>query len=155
MSCWRRTTVLRIPALYLGFAYLREWNQFLQEHDEQLGWDPGWFGPALCENGPEGYPGCDDFLHDPDRPLDARDPRYPEYLPGPFLDYHLEEIMPLPPDENSYHENDIARQLTREEKEKYLPLFREFFPRITLADMDHVHYCRYEWYDGAEAAYLY
>ena len=118
MSCWRRTTVLRIPALYLGFEYLREWNQFLREHDEQLDWDPGWFGPALCENS-------------------------------------LEEILPLPPDENSYHENDIARQLTREEKEKYLPLFREFFPRITLADMDHVHYCRYEWYDGAEAAYLY
>ena len=155
MSCWRRTTVLRIPALYLGFEYLREWNQFLREHDEQLDWDPGWFGPALCENSPEWYPGLDDFLHDPDRRLDARDPGHPEYLPGPFLDYHLEEILPLPPDENSYHENDIARPLTREEKEKYLPLFRDFFPRITLADMDHVHYCRYEWYDGAEAAYLY
>ena len=95
MSCWRRTTVLRIPALYLGFEYLREWNQFLREHDEQLDWDPGWFGPALCENSPEWYPGLDDFLHDPDRRLDAHDPRYPEYLPGPFLDYHLEEILPL------------------------------------------------------------
>ena len=74
MSCWRRTTVLRIPALYLGFEYLREWNQFLREHDEQLDWDPGWFGPALCENSPEWYSGLDDFLHDPDRRLDAHDP---------------------------------------------------------------------------------
>lgn len=155
MSCWRRTTVLRIPALCLGFEYLREWNRFLQDYDDQMGWDVGWFGPALCENTPEWYSGCYEFLNNPDRRLDARDPRHPEYLPGPFLDYFLDEISPLPWEENSFHEDDISRLLTQEEKEKYLPRFREFFPRFTLEDMDHVHYCEYDWYDGAEAAYIY
>ena len=42
-----------------------------------------------------------------------------------------------------------------EEKEKYLPLFRKLFPDFTIGKMDCVHYCRYEWYDGSDAMYMY
>lgn len=83
---------------------------------------------------------------------------YPDTIasvPEPFLDYHLEEIAPLPPEENTYHQNDIARPLDNDEKIKYLPLFQALFPDFTLAKMDDVHYCRYEWYDGSDAPYYY
>ena len=63
--------------------------------------------------------------------------------------------MPLAFEENSYHENDCARPLTQAEREKYFPLYQRLFPDFTLENMNDVHYCSYEWYDGSEAAYLY
>lgn len=83
---------------------------------------------------------------------------YPETVksvPGPFLDYYLDEVAPLSPEENTYHENDSVRPLTQEEKVRYLPLYRKLFPDFTLERMDDVHYCQYEWYNGAEAPYMY
>jgi len=44
---------------------------------------------------------------------------------------------------------------SNDEKIKYLPLFQALFPDFTLAKMDDVHYCRYEWYDGSDAPYYY
>ncbi len=41
------------------------------------------------------------------------------------------------------------------EWEQYLPLYRKLFPDFTLHRIDDVHYCHYEWYDGADAPYLY
>lgn len=43
----------------------------------------------------------------------------------------------------------------QEEKVRYLPLYQKLFPDFTLERMDDVHYCYYEWYDGAEAPYMY
>ena len=83
---------------------------------------------------------------------------YPDVVksvPGPFLDYYLDEIVPLRYEENTYHENDCARPLTQDEKEKYLPLYQELFPDFTLEKMNDVHYCHYEWYDGSDAPYYY
>ena len=137
MSCWRRTTVLRIPAIRLGFINRQEWNEFLGKHEEDFNWEPGFFASALCD--------CYEW----------DDSDEPERVPGPFLDYYLDEIIPLLPEENSYHENDCVRELTQVEKEKYLPLFRELFPDFTMEKMKDVHYCQYEWYDGTEAPYNY
>ena len=137
MSCWRRTTVLRIPAIRLGYINRQEWDGFLGKHEEDFNWEPGFFAPALCD--------CYEW--------DDNDE--PERVPGPFLDYYLDEIIPLLPEENSYHENDCVRELTQVEKEKYLPLFRELFPDFTMEKMKDVHYCQYEWYDGTEAPYNY
>lgn len=58
---------------------------------------------------------------------------YPDIVkavPGPFLDYYLEETKPLPYEENTYHENECVRPLTEEEKEKYLPLYQKAFSRF-------------------------
>ena len=76
-------------------------------------------------------------------------------VPGPFLDYHLDELAPVPPEKRTYNQDSCARPLEPEEKEKYLPVFQELLPDFTLEDMNDVHYCRYEWYDGAEAQYCY
>lgn len=159
MSCWRRTTVLRVPALALGFKYRWEWNQFLEKHEEDFNWEPGCFAEAMC----------DSYEHDEySKWLSAEEGNdrrqkldlnlYPDLVksvPGPFLDYYLDEIMPLPLEENTYHENDCVRPLTNEEKVKYLPLYRKLFPDFTMDRMGDVHYCHYEWYDGAEAPYMY
>ena len=159
MSCWRRTTVLRIPAICLGFVCWEEWERFLNEHDDEFDWSPGHFASALCDSYdldayagrlPNGR-GCG-----PGDRLDMD--LYPDEVssvPGPFLDYCLAEIAPLPDEENTYHENDCARPLTPEEKKRYLPLYRGLFPAFAPEKMDDVHYCRYEWYDGSEAYYLY
>ena len=157
MSCWRRTTVLRIPAIALGFEYIGEWNAFLKEHRKYMGWDPGYFSEALCDNytreysewisGKEGY--------DPKRRLDLNVfPSLIKTVPGPFLDYYLEEI-PLTTETRKYNMEDCARPLTQKEKEEYLPLYQKLFPWFTLKNMNDVHFCRYEWYDGAEAQYFY
>lgn len=158
MSCWRRTTVLRIPAISLGFIYWWEWNEFLEKHDE-FDWEPGCFASAMCDsydrdaysrylaNG-RGYENWD--------LLDMN--LYPDVVksvPGPFLDYYLDEIAPLSYEENTYHENDCARPLTQDEKEKYLPPYQKLFPDFTLEKMNDVHYCHYEWYDGSDAPYYY
>ena len=159
MSCWRRTTVLRIPAICLGFEYREEWEAFLSRHEKEFDRSPGCFDSALCDSYPyEDYSG---WL-DGGSPCGSRDrldlSLYPDQVrtvPGPFLDYYLEEICPLPPDENTYHESDCARPLEQEEKERYLPLYRKLFPGFPTERMDDVHYCRYEWYDGSEAFYFY
>ena len=159
MSCWRRTAVLRIPAILLGFEYRGEWEEFLAKHEEDFDWEPGCFAEALCDSYEwEDYSKwCKGKVDGgPGARLDLN--AYPDLMktiPGPFLDYYLEEILPLPPEENTYHENDCARPLTQKEQEKYLPLYQKLFPAFTLEDMNGVHYCRYEWYDGAEAPYYY
>ena len=120
---------------------------------------PGCFAAALCDSySREDYdkwlPGGRGY-----EPWDRLDMNlYPDRVssvPGPFLDYFLEDIAPLPPEERTYHQEDCARPLTPEEKEKYLPLYRKLIPGFTPEQMDDVHYCRYEWYDGTEAAYRY
>ena len=50
MSCWRRTTMLRIPAIYLGFEYWEQWKAFLRRHEDDLDWSQRYFSNALCEN---------------------------------------------------------------------------------------------------------
>lgn len=159
MSCWRRTTVLRIPAICLGFIYWWEWNEFLEKHDDEFDWEPGYFASAMCDSydrdaysrylaGGRGYEDWD--------LLDMN--LYPDVVksvPGPFLDYYLDEIVPLPYEENTYHKNDCARPLTQDEKEKYMSLYQKLFPDFTLENMNDVHYCHYEWYDGSEAPYYY
>lgn len=155
MSCRRRTTVLRIPASALGMKTRREWERFLNEHEDDLDWEPGYFNESLSESRPWSPRRPEEDLTDPDGRLDLRDPDRPDVVPGPFLDYCLEEICPLPPEEDRYGENDTARPLKKKEAVKYLPLFRELFPRFTLKDMENVRWCRYEWYDGADAPYLY
>ena len=159
MSCWRRTTVLRIPAICLGFQLWGEWEAFLEEHDLEFDWEPGCFSSSLCESYSyedysEWLPGGRDS-----GPWDRLDmglyPDTVQSVPGPFLDYWLEDVIPLPPEQNAYHARDIARPLSAEERRKYLPLYRTLFPDFSLKQMKDVHYCRYEWYDGSEAAYLY
>ena len=159
MSCWRRTTVLRIPAIALGFISFGEWEQFLEEHEEDFSWEPGCFAEAMCDRyeyeeyskwltGEEGG--------DPSQRLNLN--LYPDLVksvPGPFLDYYLDEICPLSDKENTYGSSNCARPLTEKEKKKYLPIFRKLFPDFTMEQMEKVHYCRYEWYDGCEAAYYY
>ena len=130
-----------------------------EKHEKDFSWEPGCFAAAICESyeydeyskwlsGKEGY--------DPWQMLNLN--LYPDLVkavPGPFLDYYLDEIVPLPPEENTYNENDGVRPLTQEEKEKYLPLYYKLFPDFTLENMDDVHYCHYEWYDGTDAPYMY
>ena len=155
MSCWTRTTVLRIPAIFLGFEYWQEWEDFLDAHEEDFHFRTGCFSAAICHR----LDDCPKWLYDGSEPWDRLDMHlYPDTIasvPGPFLDYHLEEIAPLPPEENTCHQNDTARPLNKDEKIKYLPIFQALFPDFTLAKMDDVHYCRYEWYDGADAPYYY
>ena len=158
MSCWTRTTVLRIPAVFLGFEYWQEWNDFLNEHEEEFGSEPGCFDCALCERLDYGA-GWPEGSGDSCRPEDRLDlnlfPDHVRSVPGPFLDYYLEIIEPLPPEENTYHQNDCVRYLDKEEKKYYLPLYRKLFPGFPLEKMDQVHYCCYEWYNGTEAPYYY
>ena len=160
MSCWRRRTVLRIPALFLGFEYWGEWDRFCYEHDREFRWAPGRFAPALCESYP--YEEYHKLLPPEGRPCEEWDrldmdlyPGTVKTVPGPFLDYCLEDICPLRPEDNTLNRTDVARPLTPEEKEKYLPLFRKLFPDFTMEQMEYVHYCRYEWYDGSDAGYMY
>ena len=155
MSCWRRTTVLRIPVSALGFQYRREWDEFLKEHDEELDWEPGYFNESLSDDYPFSLSWREADFDNPDWRLDQRDPKHPEIVPGPFLDYHIKEIMPLHPEYNTYGKNDTAVPLYESEMEGYLPLFQKLFPNLTLKDMEAVRWCEYEWYDGTNAPYLY
>ncbi len=157
MSCWCRTTVLRIPASSLGFRYKKDWEKFLDKkiNHSQIG--PGGFGESICDDYEHWFPGCHDYCYskDPEQLLPEPDPRYPDSIPGPFLDYYLEQIEPLEQEERTYHTDDIARELTKEEMEEYLPYYQAVLPDFTLDDMKAVHYCRYEWYNGAEPSYCY
>ena len=156
MSCRCRTTVLRIPASRLGFTYRREFDAFLNEHEEDFNWEPGYFAESLSDQYPEYFPGATEYYsRDPGRRLDLKDPLHPEMASGPFLDYYLDQIEPLPDDQITYGENDIARELTEEEKEEYLEIFLDLFPDFTAERMNDVHYCEYEWYNGSDAPYMY
>ena len=155
MSCRRRTTVLRIPASALGFLYRRQWDEFLNEHEDDFDWEPGFFGESLSDNFPMIIPWESADFHDPNRLLNERHPNYPDIVPGPFLDYCLEEILPLQPEDCHYGNSDKVRPLKKSEAEQYLPLYRELFPHFTMKDMEAVLFCEYEWYDGSNAPYLY
>ena len=155
MSCWRRTTVLRIPASALGFTFRREWDEFLKKHENEFQWEPGFFNESLCDHYPYGPGWRDADFYQPDRVLDQRNPACPEIVPGPFLDYYLDEIIPLSPEDNSYGENNAVYPLDESEMEEYLPLYQRLFPHFTKKNMEAVRWCEYEWYDGTNALYLY
>lgn len=157
MSCWCRSTVLRIPAVHLGFKTWEEWNAFLNMHNDDFSFDTGWFCGSMCNDYAKYIPGRGMYFEpeDPDDPLPEEDPYDPGTVPGPFLDYFIEHIEPLHSEDRAYHMDDIARPLSQREKKKYLPLYQELFPDFTIEDMEYVHYCRYEWYNGAEPAYKY
>ena len=155
MSCRHRTVVLRIPASALGFRYLREWKEFLKKHDEDFQWEEGCFCEALCDDCPSllGW-GTIEFT-DPDWQLDQRDPRHPEFIPGPFLDYYLRDDYPLQPEYCHYGEDNSVSPLDENEMKYYLPEYQKLFPHFTLKDMEAVRKCDFEWYDGSGASYLY
>ena len=155
MSCWCRTTVLRIPAVRLGFKTIGQWRKFMKSSLRlKLNRD---FSGSICEDFAEWVRGRGMYYdpEDPDGPLLEEDPYDPGRVPGPFLDYELEHIEPLQEEDRTFHMDDVARPLTAEEKKKYLPVYRKLFPDFSLEDMEHVHYCRYEWYNGAEPHYWY
>ena len=160
MSCWRQTTVLRIPAICLGFETWGEWHDFLGQHRKEFHWDPGYFASALCDSYiREDY---DKWLPHEGRGYEDWDrldmDLYPDTVksvPGPFLDYFLEDIAPVPSEKRTYNQDSCARPLEPDEKEKYLPLYQQLVPAFTLENMNDVHYCRYEWYDGCDAGYYY
>ena len=155
MSWWRKTTVLRIPASKLGIQTRRQWNEFLKAHQKDFDWRPGHFDESLADDYPTGLRWKDADFENPDWRLDQRNPDHPEVVPGPFLDYKIEEIEPLSPNTRSYGVDDVVLPLDDDEKEEYLPIFRSLFPNFSLQDMDAVRYCSYEWYDGSNAMYLY
>ena len=126
MSCWHLTVALRIPASALGFKYLRD----------DFCWEEGCFGESMCDDYPGGLGWGTLEFTDPEWQLDQRDPKHPEIVPGPFLDYYLRDDYPLLPEYNSYGANDEIRILDEDEKEKYLPEYQALFPQFTLKDME-------------------
>ena len=155
MSCWHKTTLLRIPVSALGFKYLREWQEFVRQHEDDLQWEEGYFCESMSDDYPWGLNWGSTEFTDPDWQLDQRDPDHPEIVPGPFLDYYLEDIWPLDPDHNTYGANNDISELSEEEMADYLPEYRELFPHLTLKDMKAVRRCRFEWYDGTNPSYFY
>ena len=155
MSCWHRTTLLRIPVSALRFKYLREWQEFVRKHEDDFQWEEGYFCESMSDDYPSGMNWGSMEFTDPDWRLDQRDPEHPEIVPGPFLDYYLEDIWPLDPDHNTYHANDEISGLSEEEMNDYLPEYQELFPHFTLKDMEAVRRCKYEWYDGTNPSYFY
>ena len=109
----------------------------------------------MCDDYPGGLGWGTLEFTDPDWQLDQRNPKHPEIVPGPFLDYYLRDDYPLLPEYNSYGANDEIRILDEDEKEKYLPEYQVLFPQFTLKDMDAVRLCSFEWYDGSGASYFY
>ena len=154
MSCWCRTTVLRIPAAKLGFTYRWQWLEFLKEHKEEFRWADGYFCSSPADDYPYSFNWKDSDFYDPDRLLDQRHPDHPEIVPGPFLDYNIEEIS-LSREEVTYGMKNASRPLTKAQIKKYLPLYRKLLPDFTEEQMQYVRYCTYEWYDGAEPQYFY
>ena len=155
MSCWHKTTLLRIPVSALGFKYLREWQEFVRQHEDDLQWEEGYFCESMSDDYPWGLNWGSTEFTDPDWQLDQRDPDHPEIVPGPFLDYYLEDIWPLDPDLNTHGANNDISELSEEEMADYLPEYRELFPHLTLKDMKAVRRCRFEWYDGTNPSYFY
>ena len=72
---------------------------------------------------------------------------------GSFLDYILEDEAPV--DYTDADFRNFARELTEQEKEQYLPLFRRLFPQFSMREMADVHYCAYVWYDGTDPLLYY
>lgn len=155
MSCWHKTTLLRIPVSALWFNYLREWQEFVRQHEDDLQWEEGYFCESMSDDYPWGLNWGSTEFTDPDWRLDQRDPDHPEIVPGPFLDYYLEDIWPLDPDLNTHGANNDISELSEEEMADYLPEYRELFPHLTLQDMKAVRRCRFEWYDGTNPSYFY
>ena len=155
MSCWHKTTLLRIPVSALGFKYLREWQEFVRQHEDDLQWEEGYFCESMSDDYPWGLNWGSTEFTDPDWQLDQRDPDHPEIVPGPFLDYYLEDIWPLDPDLNTHGANNAISELSEDEMADYLPEYRELFPHLTLKDMKAVRRCRFEWYDGTNPSYFY
>ena len=155
MSCWHKTTLLRIPVSALGFKYLGEWQKFVEEHQDKFKWEEGHFCESLSEDYPSGLNWGSIEFYDPEWQLDQRDPEHPEIVPGPFLDYYLEDIYPLDPDYNTYGANNEISGLSEEAMEDYLPDYQELFPHLTLNDMEAVCRCKFEWYDGTSPSYFY
>ena len=153
MSCRHRTVVLRIPASALGFQRLREWNEFLIQHEDDFDWEEGCFCEALCDSIPWGLDRSILVKTDPDCRLDQRDPRHPETIPGPFLDYYLLDDYPFEAGEDGG--GYMVSRLDEEQMKKYLPVYQSLFPHFTMKDMEAVRLCDYEWYDGSDAPYLY
>ena len=91
MSCWHFTAVLRIPALALGFKYLREWNEFLEKHEDDFRREEDCFCESLSEDFPLLFSWGETINRYTDRKLDQRDPEHPDIVPGPFLDYYLRD----------------------------------------------------------------
>lgn len=155
MSCWHKTTLLRIPVSALGFKYLREWQEFVNKHEDDFQWEEGYFCESMSDDYPSGLNWGSTEFTDPDWQLDRRDPEHPEIVPGPFLDYYLEDIWPLDPDHNTYGANNEISGLSDEEMKDHLPEYQELFPHFTLKDMEAVRRCKYEWYDGTNPSYFY
>ena len=155
MSCWRKTTVLRIPASALGFRVRREWDAFLRFHSDDFQWEPGFFNESLSDNFPWIPRWQEADFWNPDWHLGQRHPKHPEIVPGPFLDYYLDEIIPLPDEQSSYGSENRVRPLKESELDEYLPLYQWLFPHFTREEMRAVRWCEYEWYDGSNAPYLY
>ena len=153
MSCRHRTVVLRIPASALGFQRLREWNEFLMQHEDDFEWEEGCFCASLCDSIPWELDRSILVMTDPDCRLDQRDPTHPDIIPGPFLDYYLRDEYPFETgdDGGSYK----VSRLDEAEMKKYLPEYQRLFPHFTMKDMEAVRLCDYEWYDGSDAPYLY
>ena len=155
MSCWHNTTLLRIPVSALGYKYLREWQEFAEKHKDDFRWEKGCFCESLSEDYPWGLGWGEIEFYDPDWDLGQRDPNHPEIVPGPFLDYYLEDEYPLNPEYNSFGENNEVSRLDEDDAEYYLPRYQRLFPHFTLKDMEAVRKCIFEWYDGTCAPYLY
>ena len=162
MSCWHRTAVLRIPASALGFKYMREWNKFLEEHTDEFRWEVGCFCESCSDIMPWDLKWSLGNYDDPDWQLDQRVSTRSEIVPGPFLDYYLMDDYPylrdeksLHPEYSSYGDDDVTSPLDKSEMEDFLPLYQKLFPHFTLIHMEAVRFCEFDWYDGANAPYLY
>lgn len=155
MSCWHFTAVLRIPALALGFKYLREWNEFLEKHEDDFRREEDCFCESLSEDFPLLFSWGETINRYTDRKLDQRDPEHPDIVPGPFLDYYLRDDYLLMPDDNRFGEENYIRCLDEDEMKNYLPIYQSLFPHFTLKDMENVRECVFEYYDGSDAPYLY
>ena len=155
MSCWRRTSVYRIPVSKLGFEYRWQWNEFCKEHEKAFNWRSGYFEASLSETLPGGASWRNGDYNHPMWPLARRNPDFPGVVPGPFLDYKIRETEPLSPEDNTYGENNVVRPLDEDEEGRCLWIFRRLFPDLTPDKMKDVRFCEYEWYDGTDAPYMY
>ncbi len=70
---------------------------------------------------------------------------------GYYLDYYLVDEAPYRGERDEWS----ARPLTEAEKRQYLGTFRSLFPDFTSEQMEAVHHCVYDWYDGTDAPELY
>ena len=143
------------PRFGSGVPAPKTMGRISQAAYQRLSLEYRFFNESLCDDYPWSLRWREAEYKNPDWHLDQRNPKYPEVVPGPFLDYYLNEIIPLPPERNSYGENNKALPLDEAELDQYLPLFRRLFPHFTRKEMEAVRWCEYEWYDGSNPLYLY